>query len=154
MSPIYIRIVVVHIEYLILKMNYHTVLTVLKQTQFGSLTNHRANSKTVIAVVVVLPTHVTIAEAQVVGALNITCAKRTTPIVAVTTYIAHATIVAVTSSREEYGLSVNLTAPLSSIHTFLGNSYLYPSKCHIQCYQLGLLMYHLSSHLGMYNFVL
>ena len=69
-------------------------------TEDECLTNHRANSLTVIAVVVVLPIHVTIVEVQVVGVLNITCVKRTTPIVAVTTYIVHATIVAVTSSRE------------------------------------------------------
>lgn len=37
--------------------------------------NHRAHSKAVVAVVVVLPIHVVTVEVQVVGVLNITCVK-------------------------------------------------------------------------------
>jgi hypothetical protein len=67
----------------------------------NSFTKHAPNGEAVVAVVEVLPIHVTTTEVQVVGALNIRRVKRTRPIVAETANIVHTTIAAVARSRKK-----------------------------------------------------
>lgn len=72
------------------------------------LTNHTTNSA---AEVTVEAAHVafTTVEVQEATVNNITCAERTAPIVAVTTYEANAAIATVASSREEQCITVEFT---------------------------------------------
>ena len=64
-------------------------------------TNHRANSEAVVAAVVVIPVSIATVEAQAVGVLPTTSAKRTRPIATDIAYVLDTATVTEASSREE-----------------------------------------------------